>query len=93
MPFANALIIPYWMVATTNDPSIASMHYSVLKNVSVVTVDGESSRTVVTMPIMVNCKTVKEGDELLVLETKMEPDKRPATIEPESEPSKKARRS
>ena len=56
------------------------------------TVDGESSRTVVTMPIMVNTKTVKEGDELLVLETKMEPDKRPATIEPVSQPSKKQRR-
>ena len=94
MPFANALLIPYWLVATTNDPSIANMQYSVLKNVSVVTVDGESSRTVVTMPIMVNSKTVKEGDELLVLESKMESNKRPEAIEPaESAPKKKARKS
>ena len=94
MPFANALIIPFWLVRTTDDPSHANMQHATFKSIWTMSIGKEEAqRTTVTIPIMQNSRLVNVGEELLALETNTVQEKRPATIEPESEPSKKARRS
>ena len=93
MPFANALIIPYWLVRRTDDRKLANMHYATLKSTSTVSVGKEESSTTVTTPILQNNNALEQGTELMVFEEKTAHDKRRATIEPEYVPSKKARRS
>ena len=53
--------------------------------------EGRGSLKKVAIPILQNSKALKVGDELLVFEEKTMQEKRPATLEPPSQPKKRRR--
>ena len=71
-PFATELIVPFWLVRYTADKDLANMDRSTLKCTCSFTAGGEESKgDAVLIPILQNTKVVKEGDELLIYDSKL----------------------
>ena len=77
-PFANELLVPFWLVRSTGDKDRANMHRSKMKSFLAVSLGkGQTNGEPVFIPILQNSKPVKRGDELLIY------DEPTLTIEPQ----------
>ena len=65
-PFANELLVPFWLVRSTGDKDRANMQKTIVKSFLAVTLGkGQTNGEPVFIPILQNSKPVKKGDELL----------------------------
>ena len=66
-PLANELIVPYWLVRTTNNSEKANMHLSTMKcTIATGASKEESTDEAITIPILQNSKLIHEGEELFI---------------------------
>ena len=81
-PFAKELLVPYWMVQSTNNKEAANMQESKLTLHMTLATDNEDEPSIdefVKIPILTNTKPVQVGDELIVY-------KGPASVTPQTLP-------
>ena len=65
-PFANELLVPFWLVRSTGDKDRANMHRSTMKSTMAITAGKEeTNEEPVLIPILQNTRPLKEGEELL----------------------------
>ena len=68
-PFAKEILVPYWMVQSTNNKEAANMQESKLRFNMTMATDNEDEPSIdetVKIPILTNTKPVQVGDELIV---------------------------
>ena len=81
-PFAKEILVPYWMVQSTNNKEAANMQESTLKFKMTMATDNEDEPSIdecVKIPILTNTKPVQVGDELIVY-------KGPVSVTPQTLP-------
>ena len=81
-PFAKELLVPYWMVQSTNNKEAANMQQSRLTLHMTLGTDNEDEPSIdesVKIPILINTKPVQVGDELIVY-------RGPASVTPQTLP-------